>query len=441
MRNADSAVVTNKISSARTKLILDKPFLGALVLRLELQDADPSWCSTTGTDAKKFYYNAEYIESLSSIELQFVLAHEALHCGLSHFARRQHRIKHRWDLACDYAINPILLDEGLTPPPGVLVLEEYRDMSAEEIYPLLDDNDHSETMDQHLYDKPDEPKEGGDETQTDDLNQQNTKVDKNKSEQSSRQPSKTDGGQRNAEPKQQEQASPEKQDFNPELDGPLNTPPPALDPLEIESLQEKWQQRTAGAAQQAKLAGKMSALLARFIHAETAPSLPWRQLLAMHLSSTARDDYSYARPNTRRGDPAVLPMLKSSQVNAVIALDVSGSISDQEMNECISEINAIKGQLRAKVTILAADDKISEGFPKVFEAWEDISISDAIQGGGGTDFNPVFDWMAAQDTPADVLVYFTDAEGKFPQSAPNYPVIWLVKGKASVPWGERIQLN
>lgn len=152
--------IEDKISAARTRLILDRPFLGALVLRLELKSADPAWCPTTGTDARKFYYHAQYVDSLQSTELQFVLAHEALHCALSHFARRQHRVKHRWDLACDYAINPILLDEGLKPPPGVMVMEEYREMSAEEIYPLLKDNDLSETMDQHLYDKPDEPKEG-----------------------------------------------------------------------------------------------------------------------------------------------------------------------------------------------------------------------------------------------------------------------------------------
>ena len=149
MGDSDYWAIEDKIAAARTRLILDKPFLGALVLRLELRNASPTWCPTTGTDARHFYYNPEYVTSLKGAELQFVLAHEALHCALSHFVRRQHRIKHRWDLACDYAINPILLDEGLTPPPGVMVLEEYRDMSAEEIYPLISDNDLSETMDQH----------------------------------------------------------------------------------------------------------------------------------------------------------------------------------------------------------------------------------------------------------------------------------------------------
>ncbi len=148
--------IENKLTAARTKLILDKPFLGALVLRLPLQEADPAWCATTGTDAKKFYYNPEFIDALKPAETQFILAHEALHCALSHFARRQHRVKHRWDLACDYAINPILIAEGLTPPPGILNMKAYEGMSAEEIYPLIADNDMSETLDQHFYDKEDQ---------------------------------------------------------------------------------------------------------------------------------------------------------------------------------------------------------------------------------------------------------------------------------------------
>ena len=156
----------HKLSAARTRLILDKPFIGALALRLPLKVADPAWCPTTGTDARAFYYNPAYIHALRTEEIQFVMAHEALHCALSHFARRQHRVKHRWDLACDFAINPILIAEGLQPPPGLVTMPQYEGMTAEEIYPLLDDNEQAETMDQHLYNKQDNPAEGG-QSQTD----------------------------------------------------------------------------------------------------------------------------------------------------------------------------------------------------------------------------------------------------------------------------------
>ncbi len=85
----DIGAIETKLAAARTRLILDKPFLGALVLRLPLLAAKPDWCATTATDARAFYYNPEYIDRLSMDETQFMLAHEALHCALSHFARRQ----------------------------------------------------------------------------------------------------------------------------------------------------------------------------------------------------------------------------------------------------------------------------------------------------------------------------------------------------------------
>ncbi|WP_043758148.1 vWA domain-containing protein, partial [Imhoffiella purpurea] len=149
----DPAAIETKLAAARTRLILDKPFLGALVLRLPLQPAAAHWCPTTATDARTFYFNPGYIDSLSLEQTQFILAHEALHCALSHFARRSHRVKRRWDLACDHAINPLLIEDGLTPPPSALVQPRFKGLTAEEIYPLIEEEDGSETLDQHLYDR------------------------------------------------------------------------------------------------------------------------------------------------------------------------------------------------------------------------------------------------------------------------------------------------
>ena len=426
-----SNAIENKLISARTRLILDHPFLGALVLRLPLQEADPSWCKTTGTDAKKFYYNPAFINELKPDETQFILAHEALHCALSHFARRQHRVKHRWDLACDYAINPILVAEGFTPVAGSLMLRNYQDMSAEEIYPLIDDNNQSETLDQHLYDKEDNPAEGSQDSSDNPLDSKDNNGEKMP-------PNNT--SQADPTPKQDTQGGKGKQEFD-ESAGGADAPPPPLSQAEAEELSVQWQQRMAGAAQQAMQAGKMSGIMKRLVEELLQPRLPWRMLLARYLSAQARDDYSYTRPSSRRGDPAIFPSLKSAQLNAVVALDVSGSVTDTELQECLSEINAIKGQLRAKITLIACDKAIIKGFPLQFEAWEEAHLPVEIQGGGGTDFRPIFAWAAQQDQAPDILLYFTDAQGQFPHIEPPYPVIWLIKGKASVPFGQRVQLN
>lgn len=390
--------IDTRLAAARTRLILDKPFLGALVLRLPLQEADPRWCKTTATDARKFYYNAEYIVALSASETQFVLAHEALHCALSHFARRRHRIKHRWDLACDFAINPLLIREGLTPPPGALVEPRFEGMTAEEIYPCLDDLEDRQTHDQHAYD-PDQGRNGDQQATTD-----------------------ADNSEASTDPE-------------------AGTRPQPLNDQERESLALQWRQRLAGAAQQALQAGKLDGGMARLVDYLLQPQLPWRMLLARYVTATAREDYSYARPSNRRGDPAIYPSLRSAQINLVAALDVSGSITEQEMSGFVAEIDALKGQLRARITLLACDSSLVDDGPWIYEPWEGLTLPRSFQGGGGTDFVPVFDWVAAQDRQPDLLLYFSDAQGRFPGQEPQYPVIWLIKGRGMVPWGQRVQLN
>ena len=163
-------------------------------------------------------------------------------------------------------------------------------------------------------------------------------------------------------------------------------------------------------------------------------------LLARYLATSARDDYSYMRPARREGD-FILPSLRSQQIDLVVALDTSGSIGDNEFKEFVAELNALKGQLRARLTLLACDAVIAESAPWLFEPWEEFRLPDNFRGGGGTNFSPVFEWVDQHGMQPAALVYFTDAEGEFPQAPPFYPVLWLVKGKLNVPWGQRIQLN
>jgi predicted metal-dependent peptidase len=380
-----------------------------------MHEAKPDWCPTTATDARAFYYNPKYIDGLSMEQTQFMLAHEALHCALAHFARRQHRVKHRWDLACDYAINPLLIDDGLRPPPNTLHMPLFKGMTAEEIYPLLEDNDDSEPLDKHAYD-PDNQSQGGDsEMREDELTERTSSASPQEGSQ---------GSARAAE--------------RPETDAASQ--PESLSHEERDTLSVQWQQRMAGAAQQAMQRGKLGGELARMIDHLLQPQLPWRMLLARYMTAVARDDYSYMRPSRREGD-FILPTLRSHQLDLVVAVDTSGSIKEREMEEFVDEIDALKGQIRARVTLLPCDAKICRGAPWVFEPWEEFKRPKHIEGGGGTSFLPVFDWIEQADIRPDLLVYFTDAQGPFPPHEPRYPVIWLIKGKSKVPWGQRVQLN
>jgi predicted metal-dependent peptidase len=418
--------VETKLSAARTRLILDRPFLGALVLRLPLIAADEKWCKSTATDARAIYYNADYIDRLTLDQTEFALAHDALHCALSHFARRMHRDRYRWDIACDLAVNPILIDEGLKPVPDALVMEDYRGMTAEEIYPCLDEHEDMNTHDDHLYDEQ-ESSEGG---------SRGSGGNQGESEQG-----KSSGRGENPQQRpKQRQGDPEKSEESPdESQGGRGRPPP-LSKEERDQLSVKWQQRLAGAAQQAQQAGKLSEPLKRMIEHLLQPQLPWRMLLARYMTVTARNDYNWSRPSRREGE-AILPSLRSNEITVVVALDTSGSIIDAEMRQFVSEVNAIKGQVSARILLTACDDSLHDAGPWEFAPWEEFTLPQSFPGGGGTDFRPVFAWIDRLGRTPDLLVYFTDAIGEFPDREPTIPVIWLVKGRGQVPWGRRIQLN
>jgi predicted metal-dependent peptidase len=234
-------------------------------------------------------------------------------------------------------------------------------------------------------------------------------------------------------------SSPREPDQTQPSDGAAGAPAP-LTPQEQETLAVQWQQRLAGAAQQAQQSGRLGSEMARLIDHLLQPRLPWRMLLARYLTAVAREDYSYARPSRREGD-FVMPSLRSHQTDLIVAVDTSGSIKPDELDEFIGEIDALKGQVRARVTLLPCDAMLCEAAPFRFEPWESFVLPDGIGGGRGTSFVPVFEWIERSGVHPDLVVYFTDAQGVFPKVEPRFPVIWLVKGRAKVPWGQRIQLN
>jgi predicted metal-dependent peptidase len=392
--------IETKLGAARTRLILEKPFIGALVMHLPLL-ARP-WCSTTATDARALYYNPDYIAALSLAETQFVLAHEALHCALGHFARRQHRTRRRWDLACDHAVNLLLLEEGLKPPPGALANPAFRGLAAEEIYPLIPAQSGERTLDLHLFDE--EPAAIGEE--------QGTRA---RAAAAALAPARAGGES-------------------------AQRPPSGPGPGERDRLAERWRIRLVSAAQQARQAGRLGNSWLRRVDRLVQPRLSWRTLLARYLMALAREDYSFQRPSRREGE-ALLPGLASGALELHVVLDTSGSIGEEELAEFCAELDALKAQVRARIVLHACDERLDPRGPWTFEPWEPIERPPQLEGGGGTSFLPPFAWLEARGVRPDCLLYFTDAEGEFPPHPPVFPVLWLVKGTGRVPWGERIQLN
>ncbi len=411
-----------KLAAARARLILEQPFIGALVMHLPLIPAQGSWCETTATDARALYFNPRFVAKLDLRQTQFVLAHEALHCALGHFARRVHRMKRRWDVACDYAVNMLLADAGLRPPAGALLNPAWRGLSAEEIYPLISPDSDARILDLHLFD--------GDGTGRMGLGRGSAFPGADLEV-----PAANDGAAAPGE--LAAEAAAVAAGGGPEHASESHGPAPGLSADDLTVL---WKTRMAAAAQQAARAGRLSDSWLRAVDRLIQPQLSWRFLLARFVSSVAREDYSFQRPSRREGD-ALLPRLSGAQTEIVVAVDTSGSIGAEELSEFAAELDSLKGQVRARLTLYACDHDLDARGPWVFESWEPFELPKELRGGGGTRFTPVFARIEEDHGRPDVLVYFTDGEGEFPEAAPDYPVIWLVKGRAPVPWGNRVQLN
>jgi len=138
------AKIIDKLVTARIGLLLKQPFFGNLATRLKIINAD-DWCPTAATDGRHFYFNTEFIDSLTPRETEFLFGHEVLHCVFDHFQLRiGKRDSQLWNVACDYAVNQILKDYKVGEMPKDekgkdkgFQDDKYKDWSSEAIYDEL----------------------------------------------------------------------------------------------------------------------------------------------------------------------------------------------------------------------------------------------------------------------------------------------------------------
>ena len=136
-----------KLSTARSRLLLDHPFFGVLALRLHLkEDASIPTLATNGVD---IIYSPDFVNDLSMELCISAMAHEVMHCILDHISRRATREPKRWNAACDFVTNPILKDANMRLGDNWLYDPAYIGMSADEVYAKLPD-DCGEAQDEIL---------------------------------------------------------------------------------------------------------------------------------------------------------------------------------------------------------------------------------------------------------------------------------------------------
>jgi predicted metal-dependent peptidase len=394
-----------KVAKGRAQLVLDQVFFGSLALRLNVVE-DPG-CGTMWVDGTTLGYEPAYVEKCSMDELKGLICHEVLHCAFLHHTRHQGRDPEVWNEAGDFAINPVVLDAGMKLPGKPLYSREFAGKSADEIYNTL------------MKQKQNQQKSG---------NQgqgQNGQDQSGSSGQNGDKP----GNQKSSQPGEVRQAKAK--------DGSGREASEA----EVREQAEEWKIALSQSAQAAERAGQLPGSMKRIIADILEPKLDWTELLKRFVDSSARNDYSWSRPSRRHiASGQYFPSIYSHRLGSVVAgVDTSGSISQSDLTEYMSELQFIVGEYGAECEVIQADYSVQH--VDHFDAGDDLEVE--LFGGGGTRFSPVFDYIGEAGLNPTCMVYFTDGWcDEYPEYTPDYPVLWVVTRRDGFepPFGEVIKL-
>lgn len=379
----DHKDILRRISRARIKMLFAQPFFGTICMKMKVvvTDAIP----TMATDGKSLICNPEFSAKLTEPEMIGVLCHEVLHAANAHHLRKGKRDHGKWNKACDFAINHIVLEAGMTLPKDGLVDPQYRGMSAERVYDML----------------PDEPEQDG--------------------------------------------PGP---GWGEVIDGTKNPDGSDMTQDQISVAEQEIKVQVAEAAEAARRQGKLPASIARMVGALIAPKVDWKDVLRRFVSAVTPSNYTWARPNKRFIAHGIyLPgILKEGMGPVVIGFDTSGSIyADAKLIESfVSEIVAICEEVKPEAVHVVLCDAMIQSV-HTFEDGDMYGVFDtlksSITGGGGTSFRPVFEWVESEGIEPAALIYLTDMEGYFPQHAPDYPVLWAKTTDHVAPFGDEVRVS
>jgi len=379
--------IREKVIRARVQMLFKYPFFAQLAIRLTLVEITDAWCPTAATDGRSMYYNPHFFKVLTQAEITFVVAHEVLHCVYDHMTPMQEGWDKRlFNISADYIINMDLSKTGVGEMPAVGLLDwQYDGWNSFEVYNHL----------KELKDKGELPPE----LQTLDVHimiddDGNVEV--------------TDGGEGDGE----------------EGEGKGDKPgkgKPKLSKEEKQQIANEIKEAMINAAQNAG-AGDVPAGIKRMIDQLTAPKLKWQELVNANIESCVRNNYTFMRP-TRRGwhSDAIMPgMERDQEIDVCICMDMSGSITNEQGMEFISEIHGMMQQFaQYKLRIWTFDTEVY-GYDE-FTSDDGREITEyELLGGGGTDFMCNWKYMKENDIEPQQLIMFTDGMPFGDWGDPNY---------------------
>jgi predicted metal-dependent peptidase len=378
----DDAV--DKLITARIGLLMRHPFFGNMATHLALVEAS-DWLQTLATDGRNFYYNIGFVNSLSIKQCEFGFAHEVLHNVFDHINRRDSRDQRLANIAMDYAVNQICKDDKIGEFPTVIKLyqdNKYRGWSFEQIY-------------EELYDKAEKIN----------LDKIGQLLDEH-----------LDG------------------------DGDEGNGAPVLSEEERQKIRDEIKEAMLQAAS-AVGAGNVPAAVERLIKDITEPKMNWRDLIRMNIQSIIKSNFSFARVNRKsQMCGAILPgMLNEETIDVCCAIDMSGSISDAQGSDFISEIKGIMEEFQEfNLQLWCFDTKVYNH--EKFDGYNaDDITSYKVKGGGGTDFDANFKFMKDNDIVPKKFIMFTDGYPCGSWGDENYcDTLFVIHGSESIvpPFGQ-----
>ena len=392
---SDSAII-EKLTTARVGLLLKAPFFGNMATRMKLIEAN-DWCPTAATDGRNFFYSTEFVKKLSVKKLEFLFAHEICHAIFDHFGRVGSRDRQLSNIAQDYAVNQILVDERI----GEKITEvqicydsKYRGMAWEEIYDELWEKAEKIPMDELL-------KQLGD------------VLDEHIKEGDGQGNDSKDGKGR-----------------------------PQISKEDLQKIKDEVKQAMIQSAAAAG-AGKVPGAIQRMIKDLTEPKMNWREIVRQEIQSIVRNDYSFQRVNRKSmHSGAILPGMKeATTIDVAIALDMSGSIGDEDAKVFLSEVKGIMDQYEDFKIDLWCFDTDVYNWKRITHDEADDLLEYEPQGGGGTDFEVNFQFMQDNGIQPKKFIMFTDGYPCGSWGDEDYcDTLFVVKGNTSAeaPFGQTV---
>ena len=365
--------VFERIIVARVGLLLRHPFFGNMATRLRILAAD-DWCPTAAVDGRNLYFNTQFFNKMNNKEIEFVIAHEILHCVFDHLGRRDGRDPKLYNIAADYIVNNLLVRDRIGEKPSFIDCFQdfkYDGWTSEEVYDDIYEQAKQngkefleqlgEMLDEHL-DAENDSEGTSDAGESKDSKGNN--VSKNK---------------------------------------------PKYSKEEMKKIKDEIKESMISAAQAAG-AGNTPKEVARMIKDLTEPKMNWREILRQQIQSTIRNDYTFSRPS-RKGwhTGAVLPGMNFDEtIDLCVAIDMSGSISNKQGQDFLGEVKGIMDEYKDyKIKIWCFDTAVYN--EDDFSADDGRELTDyEVIGGGGTDFDANWRYMKEQDIQPKKFLMFTD---------------------------------